>query len=301
MLSNHPDGSLAVPAAFVAATLKRAGEAGRRWIADLPGLVDRLCRQWNLEVDGPPMHGYLGLVIPVRRKGEACVLKVSLGDESSVDEALALAVWDGRGAVRLLAEEPTLGALLLERLDHRRSLGDLAIGEALTIAGQLLRRLAIPAPPGFATLREVGPALAATLPASWEAYGRPMPRRTLMRAVDVAHHLGATAGGLLVNYDLHDANVLAGGREPWLAIDPKVVVGDPEYGIAQLLWRRLEEIEAAGGLEPHFQLLVEAAALDAERARAWTLVRCVDYWLWGLSVGFTGDPARCAAIVRWLT
>ncbi|MCL4859590.1 MAG: hypothetical protein KJZ93_09300 [Caldilineaceae bacterium] len=300
MLSTDPDGALVVPTAFAAATVKRAGEAGRRWIAELPEMVGGLCRHWNLEVDGPSMHGYLGLVIPVRRKDEACVLKVSLGDESSAEEALALAAWDGRGAVRLLAEEPTLGALLLERLDHRRSLGDLAIGEALTIAGRLLRRLAIPAPPGFATLREVGPALSATLTANWEAYGRPMPRRTLARAMDAARDLGATAGGLLVNYDLHDANVLAGGREPWLAVDPKVVVGDPEYGIAQLLWRRLEEIEEAGGLEPHFQLLVEAAALDAERARAWTLVRCVDYWLWGLSVGFTEDPARCDAIVRWL-
>jgi streptomycin 6-kinase len=105
---------------------------------------------------------------------------------------------------------------------------------------------------------------------------------------------------LLVNYDLHYADVLAGTQEPWLVVDPKVVIGDPEYGLAQLLWTRLEDIQANGGLDRHFRLLVKAAALDEPLARVWTLLRCVDYWLWGLSVGLTEDPVRCAAIVDWL-
>jgi hypothetical protein len=48
-------------------------------------------------------------------------------------------------------------------------------------------------------------------------------------------------------------------------------------------------------------MLIEAAELDLERARLWTLVRCVDYWLWGRSIGLTEDPARCQAITDWLT
>jgi streptomycin 6-kinase len=127
-----------------------------------------------------------------------------------------------------------------------------------------------------------------------------MPRHLLDQACDLAAQLGRSTERLLVNYDLHYADVLASEREPWLAVDPKVVVGDPEFGVAQLLWRRLEDIEAQGGLERHFRLLTEAAALDHQRARAWTLVRCVDYWLWGLSVGLTEDPARCEIIVNWL-
>jgi streptomycin 6-kinase len=91
-----------------------------------------------------------------------------------------------------------------------------------------------------------------------------------------------------------------GTREPWLAVDPKVVSGDPEFGIAQLLWTRLEDIEARGGLERAFHHITEAAGCDLKRARAWTLVRCVDYWLWALSAGLTEDPDRCEAIVRWL-
>ena len=113
-------------------------------------------------------------------------------------------------------------------------------------------------------------------------------------------HLATSTENLLVNYDLHYADVLKGKREAWLAVDPKVVVGDLEFGIAQLLWSRLEDIEALGGLNRHFNMLIEAINADPIRARSWTLVRCMDYWLWAVSVGLTHDPARCEAIVNWL-
>jgi streptomycin 6-kinase len=291
---------ITVPEAFAAAALTRAGEAGRAWVHSLPRLVQSLCARWGLAVDGPPMHGYLGLVVPVRRAGEACALKVSWIDESSADEAAALAAWGGRGAALLLEAEPALGALLLERLDHTRSLEAVEIGDAVVIAGGLLRRLAISAPPGFRPLQAVAQELARTLPERWERLGRPLPRRLLDQACELARELGTSPAGLLVNYDLHYADVLAGRREPWLAVDPKVVAGDLEYGLAQLLWRRLEDMEAEGGLERHFRALTEAAGLDAERARSWTLVRSVDYWLWGLGIGLTEDPARCAFITEAL-
>lgn len=289
-----------IPEAFAKSTIAREGEAGRQWLADLPPLVDALCQRWGLTLDGPVLHGYLGVVVPVRRGAEACVLKVSWPDPSNMDEAQALAVWQGVGAAHLLAVEPAYHALLLERLEHRRSLNELPIDQALVVAGQLLRRLAIPTTAPFRTLRVMATAIADSLPTRWEQVGRPIPRAVLERAGEVARHNGPLSAHLLVNYDLHYDNILAGQREPWLAVDPKVVIGDPEFGIAQLLMNRLEAIESSGGLDRHFTLLCEAAALDPALARAWTLVRCVDYWLWGLSVGLTEDPKRCARMVAWL-
>ena len=292
---------IVVPEEFAQNTIVREGEAGRRWIAALPGRVAALCTRWGLAVDGPVLHGYLGLAVPVRRGDEACVLKVSWIEEATRDEAAALAAWGGQGAARLLAVAPAQGALLLERLDYRRSLNDVGIAAALGIAGRLLRRLAIPAPAGFRRLPAWAAETARTLPARWEQSGRPLPCAWLDQARDLAIQLGgACTQTLLVNYDLHYADVLASRREPWLAVDPKVLVGDPEFGVAQLLWTRLEDIEGQGGLADHFAVLTEAAALDPALARGWTLVRCVDYWLWGLSVGLTYDPARCERIIRWL-
>ncbi|MGW9030063.1 hypothetical protein ACWGQ5_39425 [Streptomyces sp. NPDC055722] len=51
----------------------------------------------------------------------------------------------------------------------------------------------------------------------------------------------------------------------------------------------------------HTHALFESAELDPEVANAWTVVRCIDYWLWGLDSGFTEDPLRCAAIVDAFT
>ncbi|MBA2278442.1 MAG: hypothetical protein H0W06_11840, partial [Chloroflexia bacterium] len=86
-----------------------------------------------------------------------------------------------------------------------------------------------------------------------------------------------------------------------LVIDPKVVAGDPEFGIAQILWTRLDEMDGPADLDRQLRTLIERAELDAERARGWTLVRVVDYWLWALSIGLTEDPRKCATLIDWMS
>jgi len=297
-----------VPDVFAKTTINREGEAGHRWIAELPGRVERLCNDWDLAVDGSPIPGYFGLIIPVRRGGnahnnnkeEACVLKLSWINESTAAEAKALACWQGQGAVHLLASHPSLGAMLLERLDHRRSLADIDIDQAVVIAGRLLRRLAIPAPAGFRSQETIVAEIVQRLDERWERYGRPMPQSWLDQAREFAAQFDRPTESLLVNTDLHYENVLAGQREPWLVVDPKAVSGDLEFGPAQLLWCRLEDMEAGKGLVYYFQALIEAAELEPDLARAWAIVRCVDYWLWALSAGLTIDPARCEIVVGQL-
>ncbi len=51
--------------------------------------------------------------------------------------------------------------------------------------------------------------------------------------------------------------------------------------------------EIAGDIRALLAAITHAAALDPAKARAWTIVRAVDYWLWGLDHGFTEDPVRC--------
>jgi streptomycin 6-kinase len=288
-----------VPADFAESIAGLAGDAGRAWIESLPATVEDLCARWGLSVDGEPMHGYLGLIVPALRSAERCVLKISWADESTAHETAALAAWNGRGAVRLLEADPLHRAMLLERLDSSRHLADLPIGEAIRVAAGLIRRLSVPGPAGLPRLPDVARDLAESIPARWESLGRPIPARLIDAASGRCRALGPAAGDLLVNWDLHYENVLAGEREPWLAIDPKALVGDPEYGIAQLLWTRLGDIEASGGLDRHFSALVAGADLDPALARGWTLVRCVDYLLWALGIGLTEDPVTCERIAEW--
>ena len=280
-----------------------AGEAGgHSGMAAAPDWVLDLCREWGLEcgdegswvVSG---QGCDGLVMPVRRGSERCVLRVAWPAGKIAVEARALEAWDGRGAVRLLAARPEVGALLLERLDAERSLERIPLSEAAEVAGRLLRRLAIPAPAGVPCLRELAADIEASLPERQQRLAQPIPPRWVDAAQSLARELGAAAGRLLVHADLHYGNVLAGEREPWLAIDPKPVAGDPEFAVPEMLWSRLDEADGATGLRRLLSALVDGAGLDASRARGWAIVRCVDYWLWGLENGLTEDPQRCRRIL----
>jgi streptomycin 6-kinase len=137
---------ISVPKRFAADTLTREGEAARPWLARLPELVGELCVRWGLRVTGNPMHGYMALVVPVLHGDARYALKVSWVDDETVNEAAALALWNGGGAVRLIDADVTAGALLLEWLDPQRGLAEEDLTVAVPVAGRLLRRLTVPVP-----------------------------------------------------------------------------------------------------------------------------------------------------------
>jgi len=202
--------------------------------------------------------------------------------------------------VQLLAAQPDIGALLLERLNPHHSLRNVELLTTAEVAGGLLRRLAVPAPDGLPQLGDIAEDLADSLPEQQNRLGRPVPGKWLNAACGLARDFATQADKLLVHTDLHYGNFLAGQREPWLAVDPKPVMGDPERAVPELLWTRLDEVDGAAGLRRLLAALVDAASLDAEAARGWAIVRCVDYWLWGLQAGLTGDPVRCQRILEVL-
>lgn len=296
-----------VPPDFAQATIAREGEAGRAWIDSLPRTVTRLVRRWDLVVDGPLLHGCTAIVVPVRHAGVRRMLKVRWLDASTAQEGLALRIWNGRGAVRLLAEDDEAGALLLERLDPRRSLADVPEEEAVTEAARLLGRLAVPAPPEVRSVPDAVKASAEELSILWERFRPPFPRDTLERVLALAAALAGSAdpGGtgrppLVVNCDLHYENVLRGTREPWLAIDPKILAGDLEYAVAQLIWNRASELATPRDLDRRLAAITAEVALDAGRARRWTVVRLVEYWLCAAATAQPDGPETCRRLLDWL-
>jgi streptomycin 6-kinase len=253
------------------------GEEALPWRATLPSLATKFCARWSLTPDGALLCGNVAVVLPVRRAdGHPAVLKLTWLDYETRQEPLALKAWDGRGVVQLLDHDDRLGALLLERLDHTRSLDDVPIEEALAVAGGLLRRLRVPAGPEFR--RHEFPDLRGRN----ADLGDPLPSALVQRADELGRDLAEHAGNTLVNQDLHYENVLRGDREPWLMIDPKPLAGDREFGVIPLLWNRFGELDGERGLRDRFAALCDIGELDAELARAWTFCRAVDTWLWCL-------------------
>lgn len=287
-----------VPESFRA--MPRWWRAGTAWLDTLPELVAAQCAHWRLAVTGEPAHGSNALVVPVARDGELCALRLTPPGPDVERQVAALRFWDGRGTVRLLEADTAAGVMLLERLEFGASLCDVPVAEAVVTLGRMMRRLAVPAPEGVPGTGEVVAERLAELPREWQRLGRPIDAALFRQALAAGSGLCRSDSGLAVDADLHSAQVLRGGREPWLVVDPVLLRGDVAYDLARVLWTRIDDMPGADAIVGHFDAAVAAAGIDREHSRQWVLFRTADYWLWGLARGLTEDPVRCRRLLEAL-
>nr|WP_199701274.1 aminoglycoside phosphotransferase family protein [Jiangella rhizosphaerae] len=273
-------------------------DAGRAWLAGLPGLLDRTLERWRLRPDGPPGNGMAALVQPVTRAdGTRAVLRLQPSGEETTAAVLGLRTWDGDGVVRLLDHDAGTGAMLLERLDAARPLAAVPDDDAvMTVLGGLL--VEAPAPDGLPRLADVAAATVSAAPGAVPALRDAAERRLVEACAAAVTGLLSDAGDRLLHWDLHAENVLAGEREPWLAIDPVPLAGDPAFDLWPALNSRWDTV-VAGGVERvvlrRFDLLTELVGVDRERAAGWTLGRVLQNAPWEIEDGKTAlDPADVA-------
>lgn len=254
--------------------------SGDDWLNELPRTVAEVLAEWDLIPAGPTFHGTCALVIPVigAEAGEA-VLKLSWPHAEAASEHLALGAWGGRGAVRLIRADPRRFALLLQRLDAT-DLAEVYIDQACEIIGDRLADLDVPGHPKVPRLLDQAPRWQHKLKSS-----STLPPRVADEAGRLLSELsGDDSYQSLLHTDLHYANVLASTPEAspfvsadWRAIDPKPLVGDRAYEIAPALWNRAEELGSGSGfrwlVRRRVEVICEAAGIDEDRARAWTIVR----------------------------
>jgi streptomycin 6-kinase len=204
-------------------------------------------------------------------EGGEAVLKIQKPHRESEHEAEALKLWDGDGAIRLLAHDPDEHALLLELCVPGTPLSAVGQDAALDVFVELLPRLWKPARRPFRPLAAEAAWWAEYLPKQdWSA----VPE-LLDAALEALRELPATQGELvLVNQDLHGDNVLAAEREPWLVIDPKPLAGEREFGVAPIV-RSFELGHSKRDVLHRFDRLTSELGLDRERARGWTIAQTV--------------------------
>jgi streptomycin 6-kinase len=295
---------ISLPAAFVGRADRSATWAG--WLRALPRLMADVTAQWQLEPDGEPMTGETAVVVPVvTASGEPAVVKFGLPHPESAHEHLALRAWAGDGAVRLLRADPRRGVLLLERADADGDLSSVPVLEACEVVAGLYARLHRPALPQLVRLSDHAARWARELAALRESHV--VPRRFVDQAIALADGFATdhATDGALIHTDLHYFNVLAATREPWLAIDPKPMAGDPAYEIAPLLWNRWTEAVATGdvrnAVRERMFTVCDAAGLDEDRVRACIVVRELVNVLWSTTDPSATDPGwitTATAIVK---
>lgn len=260
----------------------RSSEAGRAWLDRLPVAVAECAAHWNLDLENPFPYAFTSLAVPGRqRDGTDVVLKIRFVDVETEHEPLALRIWAGDGAVRLLDEHRD--ALLLERCIPGTPVPS-SLG--LAVLQGLLPRLWKPvkAPP-FRSLSEEA--------ARWEKGLLARRRdRVVDAALDALRTLPGTQGEqVLLHQDLHGWNVLAAQREPWLVIDPKPLVGEREFSLSPII-RSTELGRGKREMIRRLDRLTSELGLDRERARLWCLAQ---------TVAWSADgPPTHAEVAEWL-
>ena len=252
--------------------------------------------QWGLVPDGAPILTLNSRLLPVRRRGQAAMLKL-FSEEERVGGDL-MAWWAGDGAAAVLAHDDA--AVLLERAEGTASLADMARegrdDEACRILCAVAARLHAPRDtpvPSLTGLPERFYSLMAAAPAG---------PAVLAHCADTARSLLAAPREMgVLHGDLHHENVLDFGPSGWRAIDPKGLIGERGFDFTAL-FRNPDGTDLSypvAVIPERFRrrvdVVAEAAGLERDRLLRWVLASAGLSAAWSLEDGMSPDVALTVA------
>lgn len=275
---------LTIPDNLISTHVQMRGEEGAEWVRKLPGLLAACERRWSLTVISPfPGLWYNYVALARRADGATVVLKVCFPDREFRTEVEALRLYEGRGAAQLLDFDLDWGALLLEHITPGTLLLTVEDDQqATSIAAGVMRQIWRPVPvehpfpsvadwgKGFSRMRERFGGTSGPFPAGLTDAAERL----------FAELLASMDEPVVLHGDLHHFNILAAERQPWLAIDPKGVVGEPAYETGALLRNRVPD--APRILERRVCRLADELNIDRTRIWGWGVAQAVLSAWWSI-------------------
>jgi streptomycin 6-kinase len=282
-------------------------QEGQAWLDRLPAILAACEQRWDLTLAPHFANLSYHYVAPATLSdGTPVVVKACSPTGECPTEAEALRLFDGHGMVRLLAYDAQDEVMLLEGLvpgtTLRKIEDDVA---AISYACDVMRQMWRPVPPehafptvddwerGFARLRQYYDG----------GYG-PFPPALFDEAERLYAELRASMDEpVLLHGDLHQDNILAAQREPWLGIDPKGLIGEPAYETGSILRNFLPDLlempHPGRILARRVDQFSEELGLDRARVRGWGLAQAVLSACWSIedSGHFNQDVMTCAELL----
>lgn len=273
-----------LPSDLVTHVTAMCGSRGEAWFDDLPVVISSLEKKWSIIV-GEPFRGieYNFVAPAVTADGVPVVLKIAPPFETTEihGEAKFLRIINGNGAVRLLREDRDAKAILIERAEPGRSLVDLfahdPIRSVLPALG-VLRTITIEPP---LDMQDVP-----TLDHWFDNFrvrhqGTSFPADKAGLAIEMYHDLSTDKSGLrYIHGDFHLGNIVDSKRSPFLAIDPKGIVGHVGYEAAVFLinlfrWQRDTNDYVLDLIDEAVGLFADGLELSETTIRQWAFVHTV--------------------------
>jgi streptomycin 6-kinase len=192
--------------------------------------------KWNLTHPIKVTETPTSLIYKVQFNSKDAVLKIltPLGKEDEADGASVLRCYNGKGAARLLDYDE--GAHLLDFIDGQLLKSLVVDGndqQATQIICQVVSKLhsySGKLPPGLTSMQENFSAL-------WSAAENEPRDSIYVSASKIASRLlDSEKKQTLLHGDLHHNNIMESTEHGWLAIDPKGVVGENTYDLANVFY-----------------------------------------------------------------
>jgi streptomycin 6-kinase len=222
------------------------GEAGARWLAELPELIATLEQRWSIEVGPANQDATEAFVAEARTAdGQGAVLKLTVPMPWRTGQLTVIERAAGRGYVRLLKSDPDRHAMLLERLGPTLADHGWTPERQITVLCATLRAAwTLPLEPGLQDGRAKATAIAEGVERAWHDLDRPCPvavidqvrrfaeRRARAHRDDRAVH---------VHGDPHPGNALRvpaprpGADSGFVLIDPDGFAAEPAYDLGVIL------------------------------------------------------------------
>lgn len=290
-----------LPEELVKNILSIYGQVGKKWLDNLPSLLDYSAKNWQLTVKDCFNNARFNVVAGViLDNGHKAVLKCGVPSKEFMNEVAALQHFNGVGSVKLLDAEAGAGIMLLERLIPGTLLEEIPDETQRVISSvELIQKLHRPC-------QET--ALFPSLADWFQGFQRlfqyfqggtgPFPKQLIERADAISQELLTSMGStVLLHGDLHYGNILLSDKCGWLAIDPKGVIGEREYEIpfprlkgeinGRLIKRRLDQF-------------IEISGFDKSRVLGWVFCKAVlaAWWSFEDQGEIWQSFLRCAEIVK---
>jgi streptomycin 6-kinase len=252
----------------------------------LRATAEEIAREWGVPLGERLLAGRFSFVAFA---GDDAVLKVVPVEDDEADfEADALALLDGDGAVRLLRHDRARRAILIERARPGHDASQLSEPEAIRVAVAAAKRFWRPAARGT-PFRWIGDHVPRWLDNAGDHY--------LVRQAKEIYATMHPSDTTLVHGDFHHHNLLS-HRDDWVVIDPKPMVGDPEFDVPTFLWNPIGHEPTRESVERWIDAFADAG-LDANLLRKWAIVRGTYQGL-PLSQGLTAETSPALRVVRAL-
>jgi streptomycin 6-kinase len=254
---------------------------------DLRSRADARTRAWAVVIEDTRETPTSFLAFG-HREGRPVVLKVLRAGGDEWRSGAVVDAFAGRGVVRVYEHQG--GAVLLERVRPGERLVDRALegrdGEATGILAEVIARMSPRDPPA-------GVPTVADWAGCFDRYAASGDRRIPADLLEAGRRIyrdlcDSHSRPRLLHGDLHHDNVLFDSDRGWLAIDPKGVVGEPEFEVGAALRNPHEAPDLfldPATIERRIDSFATELGLDAGRILAWGFAQAVLSAVWSLEDG----------------